>query len=510
MKKIVLILFILFSFCLISCNKEQESEVKEYNVTFKNALDNVVLEYKLKEGESIVYPDNEKMEVDGYRFLETYDNDIQTITSDIIIKGNYVKVWTVNFYNEFNELISTQKIDNGCSAVSPELSPIDGYIFKNWKDDFNNVTSDLDIYGEYDVITYNLKYESNVSDSILCSVNSNTSVLYNSLVRVEAKDMLGYTFLGFYENDILLTIDKTYTFNIDRDYNIICKYAKIDLEIVNENGNKFIYFGKYPQTLLEDNSIISILNQIETDEYGYITYSNVTYLKATANTHDKKAYKSLSGKTEIKNGQDYYFIVEEIKWRVIDTGNNTYELLSEYTLDNGAFFGGVDGDLGVREIDGQKVFANNYMYSDVRKYLNETFYNLSFANIEKEIIMTTHVDNSYKTGLDFNSDMDPTAYACTDTYDKVYLISYKDYQKKAINKQSRVTDYAIANGCWFQTSSSYKYNSFWWFRTPNPAYQDITWFDMCALISDDEGGFDWNLFVVYNYVGYRPAITILK
>ena len=282
------------------------------------------------------------------------------------------------------------------------------------------------------------------------------------------------------------------------------------LDIVVENGVTFAYFGSYPQTLVEDNSLITALNKIETDEDGYITYNGITYCKITANLNNGTSVKSLSGKSDIKNGEEYYFIVEPIKWRVISTGTNTYELFSEYTLDTGAFYSGIDGDLSVRKINGETVYANNYEYSDVRKYLNDAFYNLAFSDKDKQIIKTTLVDNSAKTGLDFNSDMDPTAYVCNDTNDKVYLLSYKDYQNKQINKQGRATDYAIAKGCWIQQYAPNKYYTYWWFRTPNPAYADITWFDMCALNVDDEGGFDWNLYVIYSYVGYRPAITVAR
>lgn len=508
MKKLILSLLVLFSFCFISCNQEKDHD-SNYKITFVNALDEVVWEYVIQDGKNIIYPTSQEMQMDGYRFLDSFDKNITTAEKDEIIKGNYIKTWTVNFYNESYELISSQVVDDGTSATSPEITTPDGYTFNGWKTDFSNVTNDLEVYGNYEEIKYTLIYNSTIEDSISCRFDSNTDVTINTSVTLKAKEIQGYSFLGFYENDEVLTHDLSYTFEMNEDHTITAKYAIVDLEVVVENGVTFVYFGTYPQTLLEDDSIIKELDKLRADKNGYITYNGTTYCKTTATLFNANSYKSLSGNTNITNGEEYYFIVEPIKWRVIETGKNTYELLSEYSLDAGAFYSGIDGDLSVRKIDGKTVYANNYEYSDVREYLNTVFYNLAFLNDEKDIIRTTLVDNSFKTGLDFNDDMDPSAYACDDTNDKVYLISYKDYENKPINKQSRATDYAIAKGCWIQQyNTATLYYSYWWFRTPNPAYLDVEWFDMCALIADDEGGFDWNLFVIYNYMGYRPAITV--
>jgi len=535
MKKIIFALLFLFSIFLISCNSVENPEnneepenneqsnnnegtvIKDYKITFVNALDVVVKEYTLKEGENVVYPTAIEMRTDGYRFLDSFDKNITVASSDETIKGNYVKTWTVNFYNEYSQLISTQVVDDGEDAESPEVTPREGYMFKGWGADFTNVKSDLEVYGNYDVITYNLKYTSNIEDSILCNVENDSQVVHNKTVSIMANNVKGYSFLGFYENGELITEDTLYSFKITEDRVISAEYVKVDIEIFVEDGVSFVYFGNYPQTLLEDAKIINALNQLEPDEAGYIDYNGKTYYKTTAKITAiyGGTVKSRSGTTTITNGQQYYFIVEPIKWRIINTGPNAYELLAEYTLDAGAFYAGIvteeseDPDLD-REIDGETIFGNNYEYSDVRKFLNEVFYNVAFSNTEKQIIKTTLVDNSSKTGLDFNSDMDPTAYICDNTNDKVYLISYKDYnENEKIKKLSEATDFALARGCWLQYGSS-SYDSLWWFRTPNPAYQDCWWFKYMALVGDDLEQFDWNYYVHYDYVGYKPAMRIAK
>ena len=43
------------------------------------------------------------------------------------------------------------------------------------------------------------------------------------------------------------------------------------------------------------------------------------------------------------------------------------------------------------------IYANNWEYSFIRRWLNETFYNEVFNDLQKEIIQTTHLDNSARS-----------------------------------------------------------------------------------------------------------------
>lgn len=45
----------------------------------------------------------------------------------------------------------------------------------------------------------------------------------------------------------------------------------------------------------------------------------------------------------------------------------------------------------VRNIGRKTVYPNNYAESTVRKWLNETFYNTAFSELQKQIILTTTV-----------------------------------------------------------------------------------------------------------------------
>ena len=122
----------------------------EYTVTFLNLFDEVVKTYKIKGNEEIIYPTDEQMHIEGYRFLDTFDKNITN--TDITIKGNYVKVWTVKFFNGLNELISTQIVDNEQNAIEPtyEEKRMAGYKFIMWDKTFNKITEDVNVYGMYE------------------------------------------------------------------------------------------------------------------------------------------------------------------------------------------------------------------------------------------------------------------------------------------------------------------------------------------------------------------------
>lgn len=61
------------------------------------------------------------------------------------------------------------------------------------------------------------------------------------------------------------------------------------------------------------------------------------------------------------------------------------------------------------------------MYSHIRSWLNSTFFETAFNSSKKEKIETTIVDNSASSTLD-----DSNKYACDNTSDKMFLLSYKE------------------------------------------------------------------------------------
>lgn len=114
-------------------------------------------------------------------------------------------------------------------------------------------------------------------------------------------------------------------------------------------------------------------------------------------------------------------------------------LLSSYLLKNQVFSSKTEAT-GV-----------TYKTSDVRTWLNADFYNSVF--VDNSYIQTTEVDNSAET-----TNKSPNKFACENTQDKVYLLSYKDYLNAdygfdtstdgSTTRVFRATDYAIACGAY--------------------------------------------------------------
>lgn len=154
-----------------------------------------------------------------------------------------------------------------------------------------------------------------------------------------------------------------------------------------------------------------------------------------------------------------------IKWRVLQNSGNELFILSEYILDCKRYHGkSVD-------ITWHDCVDITWRDCDLRKWLNDEFYNIAFTATEKEFIKTTHCTDNGE--------------GSSDTEDKVFLLSVneiKDVSDKHGKDLRRAvgTDFAKkkkSDGC-----SLYVYDktnkdnyiirngeevgcSWWWLRT---------------------------------------------
>ncbi|MFA7436146.1 MAG: DUF6273 domain-containing protein, partial [Bacilli bacterium] len=264
----------------------------------------------------------------------------------------------------------------------------------------------------------------------------------------------------------------------------------------------YVYYGTYPQTVVDDSSLISSLNSLtSTNANGYYEFEGEEYAKVVASPNST-GYQFINGAT-ITSSQTYYFKVEPIKWRVLEEADGTYTLLSEYIIDKQVFY---PSAYSTRTIDGKTIYANNYEHSTIRGWLNNEFYIKAFSNPEKSNILTTLVDNSAST-----TEIDSNPYVSNNTIDKVYLLSYQDvissnygFSTSFFSSSTRTaitTDYARAVGAYMNTSTSYYGNGWWWLRSAS-----INGSISAYYVSD--GGIIDSDNVSYTYYGARPAIKI--
>ena len=266
------------------------------------------------------------------------------------------------------------------------------------------------------------------------------------------------------------------------------------------SDGKTVTYGIYPQTVVDDEELITSLNDLDSAESnGWYLYESEYYAKVSATPYNS-SYVFDNG-TTIVSGTTYWFKCEPIVWNVLSNNSGEYYIVSSVLLDAHCYY----NSLSTRTIDGKTVYANNYKYSDIRTWLNADFYNSAFA-LGNEHIRTTTVNNSAST-----TNSSSNSYACANTEDKVFLPSYQDYINSSYGfststgstntRYCKTTDWARARGAWYSTSSSKLYNGYYWTRSPRSGESNYAWYLY----------FDGNLYgnYVYNtYHSVRPGLSI--
>jgi hypothetical protein len=128
----------------------------------------------------------------------------------------------------------------------------------------------------------------------------------------------------------------------------------------------YVYFGSWPQTIKASGVTVDTST---TKTMGAATYylgsDGYWYAKVTAAPYGS-GYTFTNG-TAVTSGTEYYFKVEPIKWRVLESG----KLLAESVLANVAYYPYYNVN---RTIGSKTVYPNNYQYSRIRAYLNGLSY----------------------------------------------------------------------------------------------------------------------------------------
>ena len=260
---------------------------------------------------------------------------------------------------------------------------------------------------------------------------------------------------------------------LEHDYsNGNCSVCGKEKPIYTREGN-YIYFGEYPQTIKADDvTITSIM-----DERGYYLGSDGFYYAAVTAAPCQSGYK-FSTDANVTSGVVYYFKVEPIRWRILSESDGCAFILCDSIITSAAYQSDFKNKYTTANGAPTGTYANNYEYSEIRKWLNDNFYNTAFSDLEKEIILITTVDNSAETlyGYDYSGEISGM-YACESTDDKVFLLSiseasnsaYGFYAKDASNDEARqmlTSDYARATGV-YMCSENYLYGAgCWWLRSP--------------------------------------------
>ncbi len=262
---------------------------------------------------------------------------------------------------------------------------------------------------------------------------------------------------------------------------------KQEEKLNNCKKGDIIEFGSYPQTIKSDNIIITETKQ---DERGYYTGSDgEKYELLKANPCDSD-YTFSNGETIVKN-KEYYFKVEQIKWKVVEDKDGKAFLFSELILDAHRF----DDS------------PNDYSISSIRKWLNNEFYNKAFTDKEKKLISIETIDIEKIIKKRFESKLISESIS-----DKVFLLSKEEITNASYGFNSdndrckKVTDYAKANHVY-----EYKVNKngWYWLRTPLASYSSGACYDRRSGGVRCNGSVGWGN-VDDDSDGVVPALSFCK
>ena len=441
-----------------------------------------------------------------------------------------------------------------------------GYTFIGWYDGETLVSEDLEytFIMSTESKTYTAKWilcpvtlEKNIEEAGTVS-GVETNILGKE-TTITATTNVGYIFIGWYDGDTKVSEELTYTFTMSAetktytakfekctehtpDDNCVCTkcgtfvedaVAKALKSKAYIRNDKTIYFGSYPQTKVTDSNITTALNNMagtlptssnsaNWTSYGYYISGSVSnfmwYIDLEYNGEKYRgvyftSYRPYDTTTSSSaylayqyNNDGYYtstvywFRYDPIKWTILDESDGKALILADLALDSQQYYR--DAYEGTKTRNGRSVYANDYVESDIRKWLNDTFYNTAFTDLQKSLIETTAIDNKttgYNTNT-YNSNQ-------INTEDKIFLLSYKDvfntsaYFNSSAARQKKSTDYAKSQGCWTNTDSSYAGACCWWLRSPRSSYSDRAY----SVVG---GGGYFNYFVFSTDYGVVPALWI--
>ena len=376
------------------------------------------------------------------------------------------------------------------SSVTITATPASGYGFLGWYEGTTLVSSENphSFSMPNKALSYVAKYAKKYHVSAVSNDVSKGTVTgtgdypYSLSVTLTGNPISPQNVVTWYDTDLnVVSNSNSYLFTMPEND---ISYSADFSEVLEDS----FYLGKYPQTVVEDGTTLTALaSATDTDSDGYLEYGSGEYKKATGAPYET-GYKSASGGTTFASGSTYYFKVEPIEWRVLSgKGTTTGLAMSEKILTNSCYYPNHDTN---RTISGSTVYPNNYQYSTLRAMLNgydgsaysvgnfagKGFLDTAFTEAEKAYIATTTIDNSAAT-----TDSSTNSYACANTSDKIFALSYQDlintsygfnasYSNYDTARRGVLTDYARAMGAWMSTGSSYYGNSGWWSRSPNVTY----------------------------------------
>lgn len=448
------------------------------------------------------------------------------------------ETFTVTFNTVGGSSVSNATVSSGNTIAAPADPTKSGYNFVGWYSDssYTNrwqfttpVRSNITLYAKWEaqIARYTVSFDSN-GGSAVASVQVNDG---DKLTAPTQPVKETYVFVGWYKDSGFTQVWDFDTDTVTKNITLYAKWKKeVQSQVYVRQGNN-IYFGTYPQTKVTDDIITTALNNMagtlptsdnsaNWTSYGYYISGSVSnfmwYIDLEYNgekyrgvyfTFYRPAFTT-SSSADYSHYDDngyytstvYWFRYDSIKWTILDENDGKVLILADLALDSQQYYRSDYENTQTR--NGKSVYANDYAESDIRKWLNDTFYNVAFNNLQKALIETTAIET---TGYNYKMNTNNSIQIITE--DKIFLLSPSNDLGKTNNinsnvaRQKKSTDYAKSQGCTTVFYSGYKGNCYWWIRSLNFAKS-------FCVNPIDYGGSYFGSNLTSTAIGVVPALWI--
>ena len=340
------------------------------------------------------------------------------------------------------------------------------------------------------------------------------------------------------ENAPAIYVETGATLNISEDAVIenneygVCVVVSSDTIVVgNPSANfslPYIDFGSYPQTYVGNNMNTTLENwytsNTPTSVKTYVVRRSTweAYEYTDGNIYVRGSSLKYSSSTGYLSGEDIkasgsavWFKVEPIRWIILNyeeytNGNaENLEIMSYLALTADIRFNASstdpDGTAGTSDD------PNQWVNSELRTWLNGTFYTSAFSTAEQGLIAKTTVRNNVTNN--YNTSTSNTSGVATE--DNIYCLSYWDlYNSNSASifnsnpkKLCSPTDFALSNYCYKYTNTSCVTATYpnggtcyYWMRSAGSS-ASYAWFVYYT-------GSLSNTYVYSNNIGVRPVLQL--
>lgn len=176
-------------------------------------------------------PHIEGYTIDYYLNDELFDFN-NKIYESITLNGIFkINTYSVSFYDDENNIINTQNVEHGKSAIAPTITIEDETLkFLKWSEDYTCVKSNLDIYPILINNEADITFNPNGGECDVKYIYDYDSSMFESLPKATK---VGYKFIGWYLDDKLFTKD----YEVGNPIVLIAQYTPIEYKItLNSNG----------------------------------------------------------------------------------------------------------------------------------------------------------------------------------------------------------------------------------------------------------------------------------